>query len=298
MDLSLNELLIEASKKRQPRNIKKLLDEGANINCCDIHGNTPLMHIIYYQYSKISPIDLVQFCLNHGADIHAINYRDENALMRACQRGYLDVVHALLELGAKQNIFSIQGYMAINYAEMGRHDEVVNLLVGRLPMDEAKKMIFDRHWQNIAYKSAQKGKCQMLRNALQHLKTPDFAYGTRTLWTACCHWGKNQFRCVDMLLEHGGNINYQVFHDQQDSGLTGLMLAAQCDHLEMVRFLLGRGASPDVKDGFGKKADQHVRVANAKYAQDIVSLMNSVRENNVLLKIVEADEGSSDGIFF
>lgn len=296
--MDFNQKLIEASKKRQPRVINKLLDNGADINCSDDHGNTPLMHVIFFQYSKASPIELVRLLIDRGADLHVMNHRQENALMRACQRGYLDVVHFLLEHGAKQNVFNVQGYLAINFAEFGRHEEIVELMTGKRGMLETKLIIAERHWRREAYQSARKGKYRELSHALSHLDSPDFAYETRTLWIATCHWGKNQFRCVDVLLKHGGNIDYQIFHEQPDSGLTGLMYAAQCDHLEMVRHLLRLGANPYITDGAGRLADAHARMQSGKHGKDIVKLLDSFREDKRLNSHIKITEEGVDGIYF
>jgi len=55
---------------------------------------------------------------------------------------------------------------------------------------------------------------------------------------------------AQLLVERGANVNAAA----TDDGITSLMLASQCGHLETVRFLLSRGASKTARNFAGKTA--------------------------------------------
>jgi ankyrin repeat protein len=70
---------------------------------------------------------------------------------------------------------------------------------------------------------------------------------------------------MDLLLQHGANVNAQVTGTKTYSmrvsrapsaneGKTALHVAAQTGRLDLVRYLLGKGANPDLVDADGHKA--------------------------------------------
>jgi ankyrin repeat protein len=70
--------------------------------------------------------------------------------------------------------------------------------------------------------------------------------GTPLIWAAVC----NRLETAAWLIDHGATVDYKatfggVTHGQ---GITALNLAAQSGHLSMVKFLLGKGADPSIKD--------------------------------------------------
>jgi ankyrin repeat protein len=70
--------------------------------------------------------------------------------------------------------------------------------------------------------------------------------GTPLIWAAAC----NRRRSVAWLLDHGADVNRRATFGglSHGQGITALHLAAQYGHLEMVRFLVERGADVAVTD--------------------------------------------------
>ena len=77
-----------------------LMQAGDDINAqCVMIGRTPLM------YASIKGhIDVVDFLLEHGAQIDITDHRGSTALMYACASDNIDVVDRLLAVGCKVNI--------------------------------------------------------------------------------------------------------------------------------------------------------------------------------------------------
>jgi ankyrin repeat protein len=91
------------------RDVRTLLDHGANANGYDPLGRTPIM---YAAVSDMLPVDTVQLLIDHGADVNAIDKHvktgDEGltALDIARHNGDTPVVKLLLKAGAKPSSFT------------------------------------------------------------------------------------------------------------------------------------------------------------------------------------------------
>jgi len=76
--------------------------------------------------------------------------------------------------------------------------------------------------------------------------------------------GGDSFALLDLFLQHGADVNTQVTGTQTYSmriarspatneGMTALHVAAQSGRVDLVRYLLGKGANPAIADGTGRK---------------------------------------------
>ena len=91
-----DEDLIAAAKRGALPEIKRLLDQGAQVNAKDKDEVTPLMLA-----SENGRLDIVQTLLDKGADVNVKDSYGMSALMLASQQaGNLGVVQALLAKGA------------------------------------------------------------------------------------------------------------------------------------------------------------------------------------------------------
>ncbi|XP_028415590.1 ankyrin repeat-containing protein DDB_G0279043-like, partial [Dendronephthya gigantea] len=81
------------------RFVEYLLENGANINNCDVIGQSPF-HIV----AKYWNIDVARFLLDHGAEIDAQDCFGRSPLHDACELNYDDMVEFLLQNGANINI--------------------------------------------------------------------------------------------------------------------------------------------------------------------------------------------------
>lgn len=74
-------------------------------------------------------LDIVQYLIEHGADVNGTNLFNNNTLMIAAYKGHYLVVNTLLENGSRPNDQALCGATALHYAaESGHLDVVLTLL--------------------------------------------------------------------------------------------------------------------------------------------------------------------------
>jgi len=103
-----------------------LLDEGADIDALDEHGQTALMNAAYR-----GDTELAQVLIGRGADLnHTAKYR-LTALMLAVINDHREIVELLVNAGADKNIKGSKGAFdqtPLQYAEEHGKTELVRLL--------------------------------------------------------------------------------------------------------------------------------------------------------------------------
>ncbi len=118
----------KAAYKGDLKKVKEIIDRDPNqINVQDSLGYTPL-HLA----SGKGHIEIVEFLLNHGADIESEIFDGETPLMLAARyaiHGKYETIKTLLEHGAKVNHKDEDGGTALHMAAMHSGKEVMNLLI-------------------------------------------------------------------------------------------------------------------------------------------------------------------------
>ena len=85
-----------AEKDNLPR-VKKLIEEGANVNARNFDWWTALMYASEYGYT-----DIAKLLLEAGADVNARTKLGETALKSTSKKKYPEIVSLLREAGAKE----------------------------------------------------------------------------------------------------------------------------------------------------------------------------------------------------
>ena len=118
----------KAAHKGDLKKVKKIIDRHPNkINDQDVLDFTPL-HLA----SGTGHIEMVEFLLNHGADIELENFIGDTPLLlaaRYARYGKYETIKTLLEHGAKVNHKDENGRSALHDAAMYSGKEVINLLI-------------------------------------------------------------------------------------------------------------------------------------------------------------------------
>lgn len=93
---------------------------------CSKYGNSYTLFLLH-----VGRLDIVEFLIEHGADVNGTNLFNNNTLMIAAYKGHHLVVNTLLENGSRPNDQALCGATALHYAAESGHLDVVLALLDK-----------------------------------------------------------------------------------------------------------------------------------------------------------------------
>ena len=210
--------LMLASRYSHHQVVELLLKEHANINTQEEDGWTSLMLASYGGH-----IQAVKLLLQWDADVSILNESNYNALMLASQYGHIEVVECLLQTQADPHILAYDGSTTFSLAAVSGNRDLVNMLLDKVQptTDEIEKAVvlscYGGHPTLITF----------LSNKLPHLTNDQ-----RELLDSCV---KGDLGAVIMKTLGSPDTPLVL-------GLTPLMVASSCGHVDIVDALIQTGA--------------------------------------------------------
>jgi uncharacterized protein len=201
-----------------------LLEKKANPNAVNDFGAMPLT-----EAARLNDDRLVKMLLEAGAKVDSANPDDESAMMIAARNGNLQMTETLINAGANVNrVEKFHNQTALIYAAAGGHADIVKVLLSKDADVRPRALYTD--WPS---------------QVTSEPRTQYRAVGGLTALMYAIRGGC--YSCVEQLVAAGANINFPT-----PEGITPLMLALDNEHNEIARFLLDKGAYPDVWDWWGR----------------------------------------------
>ncbi|KAK7494685.1 hypothetical protein BaRGS_00014083 [Batillaria attramentaria] len=152
-------LLVGAIEEQRLDRIKDLVADGVNVDCTILYSKTPLTHAIELTFVEVAKLlvtsgasvnkpellayarrplhlaldihnhQLVEFLLQHGAEVDGQDGCGATPLHKACFLGDTDAVEILLSAGASVTAGDSVGRTAFHRAVEGQHYELANYLL-------------------------------------------------------------------------------------------------------------------------------------------------------------------------
>jgi ankyrin repeat protein len=248
--------LYNAIRKGKTEAVKKLLDEGVDVNSNIETGWTPL-----YEATSYGNTEIVRLLLDRGADANAkAPSTGYTVLMQGVNlNGNLEIARMLLEKGADVNARnSSNGTTALIVSSNYSSPEITKLLLEK-GADVNAKMISDG--TTALMDGVRSSNAETVKLLLD--KGADVNAKDKKGWTALMYASiAGLDSIVGLLLDKGADVNAMKNpEDQSDQGIltsngqineyvygsTALMMASQFNHLEVARLLLGRGANVNIQ---------------------------------------------------
>ena len=259
--------LVTAIRDADARAVRKLIEDGADVNARDGDGNTPLILASFYA----SP-QCVALLLERGADADAANKSGVTALVRAATN--YEKARLLVGTGAKVGVRTadLGNTPLILAARRAGNSRTVKLLL------ERGANATERNNAGISpvISGAASGDLETVRVLLDAgAKADDFPNsndlrgaaiaGLRTplMWAAY----HNDVRMVRLLLEHGADPNQSTYY--------GNPLSHACwnDGFEAADLLIARGANINARDAVADFTPLHWAAGNETLGPLLVKLL-------------------------
>jgi len=205
-----------------------LLRAGANAKAMNRYGATPLSEAVVAGSGK-----MIEALLRAGADPKTLTTKDgETVLMTAARAGNVDAVKILLDHGADVNAReTYKGQTALMWAASERHPEVVKLLMAHGA--DWKVRSIDRETKPPKL-SAASSISPIARGGFSAL-----SFAAR----------EGDIESARAMLDAGVDINYGDVDNT-----TALVVSIVNKQYTFAKFLLDRGADPNVVGGYGRTA--------------------------------------------
>ncbi|KAL9587202.1 MAG: hypothetical protein Q9203_003589 [Teloschistes exilis] len=216
------------------------------IDCRDSLGTTPLMYAAARGHTQV-----VQTLLRRGSDPNLQCDAKNSALHCAIASNHVEVVRHLLDVSSidvNTAGFSARGFTPLMLAAYNTREEILMMLL-RIPSLDVNMPIADYHHFTALTLAACVNNVTAVREILAH---PDCDVNKRGSWrtpistAASSGW----LSVVEILLDHGADLEIQDGPHSADG--TSLNRAIENGHAGVVKFLLGRGASPQVVDPYNR----------------------------------------------
>ncbi|XP_067101076.1 poly [ADP-ribose] polymerase tankyrase-2-like [Osmerus mordax] len=247
--------MLEASKSGDLETVK-MLCTLQNVNCRDVEGrqSTPLHFAA--GYNRVSVVD---YLLQHGADVHAKDKGGLVPLHNACSYGHYEVAELLVIHGAVVNVADLWKFTPLHEAAAKGKYEICKLLLqhgadptkknrdGNTPLDlvmDGEGDIQDLLRGDAALLDAAKKGCLA---RVQKLCSPDNVNcrDTQGRHSTPLHLaaGYNNLEVAEYLLQHGAEVN-----SQDKGGLIPLHNAASYGHVDVAALLIKYEACVNATD--------------------------------------------------
>jgi ankyrin repeat protein len=117
--------LMRASAKGDLETVKKLLNEGSDVNAADNNGRTAL-----HEAAWGGKTDVVKLLIEKGVSVNAADSSGYTAIMRAAEEGHAAVVAQLIQAGADINVRGrVRGTTPLMLAAENGHIKVIQILI-------------------------------------------------------------------------------------------------------------------------------------------------------------------------
>jgi ankyrin repeat protein len=259
--------LVTAIRNADEQLIRKLLDNGADVNARDAEGNTPLILASFYA----SP-ECIELLIDQGADVNAANKAGATALIRAATD--YEKTHLLVAAGANVRVRTALGNTPLILAARRPSNSRTVLLLLERGADAAER---NDAGIGAVLAGAASGDVETVRLLLDAGANADefpkssasrateivARFRTPLMWAAY----HNDVRMVRLLLERGADPNQPTYFGNP------LSHACWSDGLEAAEMLIARGANVHARDAVGDFTPLHWAAGTESSSPELVKLL-------------------------
>lgn len=222
--------LAAASSSGHVSTVKLLLSHGANVNNQGRISLSRALHDAAYGCHR----EIVRLLIGAGADVNALDERDETMLYTACSNGWIQRAELLIDSGAHVNAIPESSRTPLKAASCGGHDSVVRLLIQKGAKTKTLNQKQEQEFNDGPTK-AEIVEIMLREGQAQYEET----WSCREALELACKGGDDSL--IRLFISYRVNFNGPLESNS-------LEVAARFGHCSVVKLLLDAGA---VVDGAG-----------------------------------------------
>ncbi|MGG0287716.1 ankyrin repeat domain-containing protein [Peribacillus butanolivorans] len=130
VEIDMNEQLIQAAERKETETIKRLIEEGVDINTKDSEGRTATMIATYN-----NDVETTKVLIKAGADVNIQDNMKNNPFLYAGAEGYVEILKLTIEAGADPAMINRYGGTALIPASEHGHIDAIKELLTKTDID-------------------------------------------------------------------------------------------------------------------------------------------------------------------
>ncbi|MDQ0976559.1 ankyrin repeat protein [Neobacillus niacini] len=130
VDINMIEKLFHAAKDKDSETVRRLIEEGVDINTQDSQGRTATMISTYN-----NDIETAKILIDAGADVNIQDELENNPFLYAGAEGYIEILKLTIKAGADPSITNRYGGTALIPASEHGYVDVIKELLTNTDMD-------------------------------------------------------------------------------------------------------------------------------------------------------------------
>jgi len=237
--------LLEAAKAGDLDTVRRIvLNNPISVNCRDLDGrhSTPL-----HFAAGFNRVPVVQFLLEHGAEVYAADKGGLVPLHNACSYGHYEVTELLVKHGANVNVSDLWKLdVCLALLQHGANHTIRNS-EQKTPLelaDEATRPVLTGEYRkDELLEAARSGAEDRLLALLTPLNVNCHASDGRRSTPLHLAAGYNRIGIVEILLANGADV-----HAKDKGGLVPLHNACSYGHFDVTKLLIQAGANVNAND--------------------------------------------------
>ncbi|MBX9976059.1 ankyrin repeat domain-containing protein [Cytobacillus firmus] len=128
--MDMNEQLLQAAERKETETIKRLIEEGVDINKKDSDGRTATMIAAYN-----NDVETAKVLIKAGADVNIQDNMKNSPFLYAGAEGYVEILKLTIEAGADPAIINRYGGTALIPASEHGHIDAIKELLTKTDID-------------------------------------------------------------------------------------------------------------------------------------------------------------------
>jgi uncharacterized protein len=130
VEIDMNEQLIQAAERKETETLKRLIEEGVDINTKDSEGRTATMIATYN-----NDVETAKVLIKAGADVNIQDNMKNNPFLYAGAEGYVEILKLTIEAGADPAMINRYGGTALIPASEHGHIDAIKELLTKTDID-------------------------------------------------------------------------------------------------------------------------------------------------------------------